>query len=384
MTKNETLAELYALRFSLTSLASRKGVPQQIITAAMKEAEEIKKSAPEEIYYPKDPEIAKLRREKSLQENKIYWLKDDLFKINQEIERVQALPEKVNTVFYFILSTLNLPFLTVYLIIKNIGVSLWVLASLVAAPFDKSKRLTRALKCYSRPPFGYYRLYRIVKKEAEDSKNKSLSLDNLNQQKLQKEQELKNIYNERKNHPIKIPKDEAMMKNQAERKAKKEQALRVYIQGLNEAQAYTEETLKIEKQIKTRFSKVLSIQNWPLLDLIIDIINSDRADNVKEAMHFIDEERRNNNLINAMHSAEKNIVKEIKNLSAEVRNNSLLIANNSLLIAKNINNNISNSNNYQFVSSQELVKDTQEVVNYSKYLLEREMIELRNNGGYKK
>lgn len=384
MTKNETLAELYALRFSLTSLASRKGVPQQIITAAMKEAEEIKKSAPKEIYYPQDPEIAKLHREKSLQENKIYWLKDDIFKINQEIERVEALPEKVNTLFYFILSSLNLPFLTVYLIIKNIGVSLWVLASLVAAPFDKSKSLTRALKYYSRPPFGYYRLYRIVKKEAEDSKNKSLSLDNLNQQKLQKEQELKNIYNERKNHPIKIPKDEAMMKNQAERKAKKEQALRVYIQGLNEAQAYTEETLKIEKQIKTRFSKVLSIQNWPLLDLIIDIINSDRADNVKEAMHFIDEERRNNNLINAMHSAEKNIVKEIKNLSAEVRNNSLLIANNSLLIAKNTNNNISNSNNYQFLSSQELVKDTQEVVNYSKYLLEREMIELRNNGGYKK
>ena len=168
-----------------------------------------------------------------------------------------------------------------------------------------------------------------------------------------------------------------MKKNQAERKAKKEQALRVYLQRLNEAQAYATETLKIEKQIKTRFSKVLSIQNWPLLDLIIDIINSDRADNVKEAMHFIDEERRNNNLINAIYSAEKNIVKEIKNLSAEVRNN-------SLLIAKTINNNISNSNNYQFVSSQELVKDTQEVVNYSKYLLEREMIELRNNGGYKK
>lgn len=381
MTKNETLAELYALRFSLTSLASRKGVPQQIITAAMKEAEEIKKSAPEPIYYPKDPEIAKLHHEKSLQEEKIYWLKNDIFKINQEIERIEALPEKVNTLFPFILSTLNLPFLTVYLIIKNIGVSLWVLASLVAAPFDKSKSLTRALKYYSRPPFGYYKLYRIIKKEAEESKNKSLSLDNLNQQKLQKQQEVNNIYNERKNHPIKVPEDEAMKKNQAERKAKKEQALRVYLQRLNEAQAYATETLKIEKQIKTRFSKVLSIQNWPLLDLIIDIINSDRADNVKEAMHFIDEERRNNSLINAINSAEKNIVKEIKNLSAEVRNN-------SLLIAKTINNNISNSNNYsnnyQFVSSQELVKDTQEVVNHSKYLLEREMIELRNNGGYKK
>ena len=377
MTKNETLAELYALRFSLTSLASRKGVPQQIITAAMKEAEEIKKSAPKEILYPVDPEIAKLHREKSLQQEKIYWLDNDIFKINQEISRIEALPEKVNTLFPFILSSLNLPFLTVYLIIKNIGVSLWVLASLVAAPFDKRKSLTRALKYYSRPPFGYYKLYRIIKKEAEDSKNKSLSLDNLNQQKLQKEQELNNIYNEMKQHPIKIPKDEAMKKNQAERKAKKEQALRVYLQRLNEAQAYTIETLKIEEQIKTRFSKVLSIQNWPLLDLIIDIINSDRADNVKEAMHFIDEERRNNNLINAIYSAKKNIVKEIKNLSAEVRNN-------SLLIAKNINNNISNSNNYQFVSSQELVKDTQEVVNYSKYLLEREMIELRNNGGYKK
>lgn len=377
MTKNETLAELYALRFSLTSLASRKGVPQQIITAAMKEAEEIKKSAPKEILYPVDPEIAKLHREKSLQQEKIYWLDNDIFKINQEINRIEALPEKVNTLFPFILSSLNLPFLTVYLIIKNIGVSLWVLASLVAAPFDKRKSLTRALKYYSRPPFGYYKLYRIIKKEAEDSKNKSLSLDNLNQQKLQKEQELNNIYNEMKQHPIKIPKDEAMKKNQAERKAKKEQALRVYLQRLNEAQAYTIETLKIEEQIKTRFSKVLSIQNWPLLDLIIDIINSDRADNVKEAMHFIDEERRNNNLINAIYSAKKNIVKEIKNLSAEVRNN-------SLLIAKNINNNISNSNNYQFVSSQELVKDTQEVVNYSKYLLEREMIELRNNGGYKK
>ena len=381
MTKNETLAELYALRFSLTSLASRKGVPQQIITAAMKEAEEIKKSAPKEILYPEDPEIAKLHREKSLQQEKIYWLDNDIFKINQEINRIEALPEKVNTLFPFILSSLNLPFLTVYLIIKNIGVSLWVLASLVAAPFDKRKSLTRALKYYSRPPFGYYKLYRIIKKEAEDSKNKSLSLDNLNQQKLQKEQELNNIYNEMKQHPIKIPKDEAMKKNQAERKAKKEQALRVYLQRLNEAQAYTIETLKIEEQIKTRFSKVLSIQNWPLLDLIIDIINSDRADNVKEAMHFIDEERRNNNLINAIYSAKKNIVKEIKNLSAEVRNN-------SLLIAKNINNNISNSNNYsnnyQFVSSQELVKDTQEVVNYSKYLLEREMIELRNNGGYKK
>ncbi len=384
MTKNETLAELYALRFSLTSLASRKGVPQQIITAAMKEAEEIKKSAPKEIFYPEDPEIAKLHHEKSLQEGKIYWLKNDIFKINQEIERIEALPEKVNTLFPFILSSLNLPFLTVYLIIKNIGVSLWVLASLVAAPFDKSKRLTRALKYYSRPPFGYYKLYRIIKKEAEESKNKSLSLDNLNQQKLQKEQELNNIYNEMKKHPIKVPEDEAMKKNQAERKAKKEQALRVYIQRLNEAQAYATETLKIEEQIKTRFSKVLSIQNWPLLDLIIDIINSDRADNVKEAMHFIDEERRNNNLINAINSAEKNIVKEIKNLSAEVRNNSLLIANNSMLIAKNINSNISNSNNYQFLSSQELVKDTQEVVNYSKYLLEREMIELRNNGGYKK
>lgn len=377
MTKNETLAELYALRFSLTSLASRKGVPQQIITAAMKEAEEIKKSAPKEILYPVDPEIAKLHREKSLQQEKIYWLDNDIFKINQEINRIEALPEKVNTLFPFILSSLNIPFLTVYLIIKNIGVSLWVLASLVAAPFDKRKSLTRALKYYSRPPFGYYKLYRIIKKEAEDSKNKSLSLDNLNQQKLQKEQELNNIYNEMKQHPIKIPKDEAMKKNQAERKAKKEQALRVYLQRLNEAQAYTIETLKIEEQIKTRFSKVLSIQNWPLLDLIIDIINSDRADNVKEAMHFIDEERRNNNLINAIYSAKKNIVKEIKNLSAEVRNN-------SLLIAKNINNNISNSNNYQFVSSQELVKDTQEVVNYSKYLLEREMIELRNNGGYKK
>ena len=381
MTKNETLAELYALRFSLTSLASRKGVPQQIITAAMKEAEEIKKSAPKEILYPVDPEIAKLHREKSLQQEKIYWLDNDIFKINQEINRIEALPEKVNTLFPFILSSLNLPFLTVYLIIKNIGVSLWVLASLVAAPFDKRKSLTRALKYYSRPPFGYYKLYRIIKKEAEDSKNKSLSLDNLNQQKLQKEQELNNIYNEMKQHPIKIPKDEAMKKNQAERKAKKEQALRVYLQRLNEAQAYTIETLKIEEQIKTRFSKVLSIQNWPLLDLIIDIINSDRADNVKEAMHFIDEERRNNNLINAIYSAKKNIVKEIKNLSAEVRNN-------SLLIAKTINNNISNSNNYsnnyQFLSSQELVKDTQEVVNYSKYLLEREMIELRNNGGYKK
>ncbi|MDE7349077.1 MAG: hypothetical protein K2N53_05385, partial [Clostridia bacterium] len=56
----------------------------------------------------------------------------------------------------------------------------------------------------------------------------------------------------------------------------------------------------------------LDIRDWENLDLVIYYYETRRADSIKEALHLVDVERRNNDLINSIQCASNEICRTIR------------------------------------------------------------------------
>ena len=60
------------------------------------------------------------------------------------------------------------------------------------------------------------------------------------------------------------------------------------------------------------YSSVLTVADWPNIDLLIFYFNTGRADTLKEALQLVDEQRRNDAIVHAIGSASREISNTIQ------------------------------------------------------------------------
>ncbi len=71
--------------------------------------------------------------------------------------------------------------------------------------------------------------------------------------------------------------------------------------------------------LKTQFSGFLDERDWCNIDLIIFNYETGRAETLKEALHLVDMERRNEKLVNAIHTANEQIVYSIHSVAKQMQ-----------------------------------------------------------------
>ncbi|MCH5162204.1 MAG: hypothetical protein J1G38_01795 [Clostridiales bacterium] len=93
--------------------------------------------------------------------------------------------------------------------------------------------------------------------------------------------------------------------------AYKERAKDLIAQRDRDIKALRTECDIIHKALQQEFDSLLDERDWKYIDYIIFALETRRVDNMKEALHYVDEEVRTNRIVNAMQQAATQICKTI-------------------------------------------------------------------------
>ena len=159
---------------------------------------------------------------------------------------------------------------------------------------------------------------------------------------------------------------------------------------------------KIYKALQAQYTSMIDERDWGDLDLVIYAFETGRADSMKEALQFVDGERRANRILNAVEISGKQVCSTIQNglrslasgmvkcfqvLSEQIAENaakqeayiSSIESRINLLTDKiDYENALLKQRN---VSSQKLIEENKIFLSQAKAMMDAQTVKLRNNGG---
>lgn len=159
----------------------------------------------------------------------------------------------------------------------------------------------------------------------------------------------------------------------------------------------------VYKALQKEYSEFLDERDWINIDLIIYAYETKRADSLKDALRYVDEERRTDKIVKAIENSTSQIcrtielgmqnlavsmVKCFQVLSDQIEINAQRQAEQLKILTANIEglggkiDYVAALNKYSRVSSNRLYDENKVFLSQAKALMDNRMVQMRNNGGF--